>query len=514
MAKVNDKRLAFVGPTDPEFGFPLWYEDGAGVRLDLGLRPDPMTPAVGDLPSPGAPVKLPENYPDEAFYYLAESRMPAGGAGTVGRARLVLALEAAFGGAGLPDPNSRVVFSRIRVRIDDVVPGATYIVTHPYGVTGELIADDRGRAFHTEDQGIADQDFEAVLRAGLVAPFLRWATGAPAGYLGDGVSEREVVGSPFNTNFFRIDGPRVADGGGPRDPADPANVDRIQNALFTVQGRVATRLGVTPVAARYARGSDGRVVIDLHASSVPGQSVELRGAGVPRTAAVGFDCTYVARADVTAVPVLVEAVNASDVPLTRIAIPVTDLVTVEEAEFDHVARTLTVTAHSSDASGPALEATGFGPLTGATPAAPTVFTGVTAAPASVTVTSAAGGRTDRAVTVVGPSMPALPDVPDPAPVPDPPQPPPVKPQVLVSEFRTGRQQFRVSGNYAGALPASVIVTFRATELGRGAVDITGAWSVRRTLNGADSALRPAVGDTLTARVGAGEPDAPTIRIRN
>lgn len=102
MAKVNDKRLAFVGPTDPEFGFPLWYEDGAGVRLDLGLRPDPMTPAVGDLPSPGAPVKLPENYPDEAFYYLAESRMPAGGAGTVGRARLVLALEAAFGGAGLP----------------------------------------------------------------------------------------------------------------------------------------------------------------------------------------------------------------------------------------------------------------------------------------------------------------------------------------------------------------------------------------------------------------------------
>ncbi|MGL5818571.1 MAG: hypothetical protein ACRCYR_13470, partial [Phycicoccus sp.] len=113
----------------------MWYADAGGTRLALGVDPDPMTPAVGELPNPGAPVSFPDNYPDEAFYFAAEAAMAVGGAGVVGRARLVFALEAAFGGPGTPDPSARIVFARIRVRIDDVVPGATYVVTHPHGVT-------------------------------------------------------------------------------------------------------------------------------------------------------------------------------------------------------------------------------------------------------------------------------------------------------------------------------------------------------------------------------------------
>ena len=89
--------LRAVGPPDPVHGFPLWYEDSDGTRLELGLDPtDPNLPAL-ELPTPGAPVAFPDNFPDEAFYFTAEAEMLVGGpAGTTARARLILALEAAF----------------------------------------------------------------------------------------------------------------------------------------------------------------------------------------------------------------------------------------------------------------------------------------------------------------------------------------------------------------------------------------------------------------------------------
>jgi hypothetical protein len=37
-------------------------------------------------------------------------------------------------------------------------------------------------------------------------PFLKWDTGAPEGYLGDPNVEHAVTGSPFSTNFVRIEG--------------------------------------------------------------------------------------------------------------------------------------------------------------------------------------------------------------------------------------------------------------------------------------------------------------------
>ena len=50
-----------------------------------------------------------------------------------------------------------MVFGRVRLRIDDVEPGATVHATGPYGaISGE--ADDRGRVFETEDIG-ATGDF-------------------------------------------------------------------------------------------------------------------------------------------------------------------------------------------------------------------------------------------------------------------------------------------------------------------------------------------------------------------
>ena len=92
--------LIAVGPSDPVHGFPLWYEDSDGTRLELGLDPnDPNLPAL-ELPTPGAPVVFPGNFPDEAFYFIAEAEMLVGGPAGSARARLILALEAAFGGTG------------------------------------------------------------------------------------------------------------------------------------------------------------------------------------------------------------------------------------------------------------------------------------------------------------------------------------------------------------------------------------------------------------------------------
>ena len=85
----NPSRLSARGPVDPRHGFPRWYKDAAGVRLELAFDPaDPRTPAIGDLPDPAAPVSFPRNFPDEAFYFLAEAELPVGGGPRPGRARM------------------------------------------------------------------------------------------------------------------------------------------------------------------------------------------------------------------------------------------------------------------------------------------------------------------------------------------------------------------------------------------------------------------------------------------
>ena len=76
---------------DPVHGFPLWYEDTDGTRLELGLDPnDPNLPAL-ELPTPGADVVFPDggpgNFPDEAFYFIAEAEMLVGGPARVPPAR-------------------------------------------------------------------------------------------------------------------------------------------------------------------------------------------------------------------------------------------------------------------------------------------------------------------------------------------------------------------------------------------------------------------------------------------
>ncbi|WP_181037533.1 chitobiase/beta-hexosaminidase C-terminal domain-containing protein [Arthrobacter sp. ZGTC412] len=226
------------GPVNPETGYPYWYGDQNGLRLELCLDDVNVCPVVGAGYDPSQPPAIPGNFPDESFWWSAEASLtlPNGQ-----DARLIMAQEAAFGGAGEIINGQQAAFARMRIRLDDMTPNATYKATTPYGVY-EVTADDRGRVRFTEDIGCLQQPctWNEPL-SGSWGPFLQWDSPVPAAYagsIGDPNVEHTVTGSPFNTNFFRIEGPGI-----------PAPVE---TNLFAVQGKIATvRAGVDKPGGTY-----------------------------------------------------------------------------------------------------------------------------------------------------------------------------------------------------------------------------------------------------------------------
>jgi hypothetical protein len=152
-----DPAFDVVGPSgEPDavavslaHGFPLWFEDSNGLRLQLCLDQSvetaigPARPCLTEEFFPGAPISFPGNFGPEAFWWSAVAfdtfTSTVGG----GDALLVLAQEAAFAD-GVTVDGDQVAFGRIRIRINVPVPG-TYRVTHPYGerdyVVGTVSAD-------------------------------------------------------------------------------------------------------------------------------------------------------------------------------------------------------------------------------------------------------------------------------------------------------------------------------------------------------------------------------------
>ncbi len=214
-----------VGPVNPETGYPYWYGDNNGLKLELCLDEATVCPVVGEAYDPSLPPSIPGNFPEESFWWSAEAALALPGGE---EARLIMATEAAFGGAGDVAQGQQNAFARMRIRFDGAQANATYTATTPYGVF-EVTADDRGRVRFTEDLGCLQQpcDWTEPLD-GKIGPFLTWDNtlpAAPAGSIGDPNVEHTVTGSPFNTNYFSLQGPGLA---------------RVQTDLFAVQGKIAT----------------------------------------------------------------------------------------------------------------------------------------------------------------------------------------------------------------------------------------------------------------------------------
>jgi hypothetical protein len=396
---ANSGGIIEVGPVSGENGFPVWYKDSAGLRLEGCLDgADPLCGFLpGDIPDPTKPVSFPDNFPQEFFYQLASNVQDI--AGGAGRATTTLALEGAFAN-GPVKAGDQVTFARIRFFYSGLTPGATYRITHPFGIDEEVAGTD-GQIRFTEDIGLSPGVFTGALD-GRLGPFLRWdpnvAPAAPAGYVGDPNLDHQVTGSPFGSNFVRVEGPGVATAGQANACAAGAT-DCIQNDLFSIMGKKAVRAGFDIQRSVYSRADDTGGTIDFFATSdVDPQSIEIEGDGFSPVLMRGENGNYVARIHYTGatVPALT-ITNVGDKPPTvKTSTPVDAL--KGQAVWNGDTNTLTVNATSSDTfANPVLTATGFGDLT----AGVLVASNVAGPPANVAVTSAAGGTVSLPVEVAG-----------------------------------------------------------------------------------------------------------------
>lgn len=227
--------LSQAGRVDEGTGFPIWMEDGNGLRLAPCLtRPNCSEPS----PDASRPPSTPGNIGNRATYWSATATMATNDGGS---ASLVLSTRGGFLPNDKPTDDAQQVVNIIRIRADNLQPGATYEVTHPYGVETFTAVDSGARGIDfTEDVGCLMApcgDFATALN-GRVGPWLVWdaAKGEPpAGYVGDPSRTHEVTGSPMTDedgnpqNYFKIEGPNV---GGPG-----ANV--VRTDLFSVEGKVS-----------------------------------------------------------------------------------------------------------------------------------------------------------------------------------------------------------------------------------------------------------------------------------
>ncbi len=411
------------GPYTAATGFfPLWYQDTNGVPLELCLTKtvSPNPGALGGLmctllPEPGIfdlnlPVSFPGNFPDESFWFTADARAQGIGFDV----RLTIALEAAFGLDALID-GDQLSFARIRVR-GTVTNTGVYTLTHPYGVEVLDIPDVGSRAInYTRDIGIGATGIFTGALSGDIGPFLIRVDnlGNPSPivigaetYLGDPNVNQPVTGSPFGTNFFRVQGP---------------GADATSN-LFAISGKVFTGAALpTPIAldrASYSRGPLG-LQMDVFATAPPTAALSVTDSGVPPyPVTMTGDPRGHFFGQVLAPPALFGPVNltANNTPYNLASIPantvatssspVTDLISITKAEYASATQTLTIEAASSDATGPiSLNAAGFGALAAdpllPAPAQRLVIAPVVIPPAAVTVTSSAGGS-DREEVIILP----------------------------------------------------------------------------------------------------------------
>jgi hypothetical protein len=401
---------------NPNGNYPVWYQDTAGIALVQCLN----NPTMCILPI-APPFAFPSPYPDESFYFSAA----ATAATAAGSADYGADLEGAFSTGAVPvDPLvvAQVVFSRIRIRIDVPPPGGNYRVIHPYGVLDFPGVVPGTRAINTTvDVGVAAGIFTGAL-AGDIGPFLH-PSATPGGapdppivvpgippaldetFIGDPNVLKPVTGSPFGTNFLRVEGPGVGGivGGVP--------VNFVQVDDFGVMGQLFTGGLPTPLSiqsATYSRTAAGIGAVDVVVASSPFGTVTFSGTGLPAgeipMTPTGAG-TFFARVGLTSgatVPanIIVTATmpGTPNTP-TSLAPALVDKVTVTRADYDNVNQRLIIQAQSSDrsAAAPSLSVAGFGAMIPNRIGIPTlVKNGVFTQPPTVNVTSSAGGATTAA----------------------------------------------------------------------------------------------------------------------
>lgn len=408
-------------------GFAAWYQDSHGRTLDLCLSKAvssrvPGTPGAPTymcnlLPTPGVfddaqPVVFPTNFPDEAFWFTADAAI-------VDAARGIdlsygSAIEAAFA-AEEPVEGDQVSFARVRIRVDVPVAG-TYVITHPYGIEVFNIDTPGRRAINmTRDIGIGSpKTYDGALK-GDVGPFLRSVngpytetnpvSGGAEQFIGDPNLNEAVTGSPFNTNYIRIEGPGGLD---------------LRSTVFAISGKLSAVVRPTPLITQrstYSRRQGASAPIaqqDVFVLAPPPPATVSLSSSTPALKLTEADTTgnwYVQSSINPTLPTTLQVTAdnhlaiASSTP-TTLPMALTDLVVIQRAEYSLSSGQLTLVASTSDeTSPPALTATsGTGAAIGAlsgSAAVKTLTTGISPIPpAKVRVTSSNGGSDTEEVVIV------------------------------------------------------------------------------------------------------------------
>lgn len=370
--------LTAAGPVSALTGFPSWYEDSDGTRIEQCLdHTNPLCGFLpGDVPDETIPISFPDNFPEEFFYQLigAELDFPGGG-----RAVLTSGLEAAFANGG-PVPGDQMVFSRVRVVVRGApVPagsaGETLTFQHPFG-TATVEVDANGDGRYVQDIGVTPGDFTTAMK-GNFGPFLRWTPdpALPAGYVGNPDVPHAVTGGTNGNSFSTV-------AGGTTYTTDQ----------FTISGKIATNTGVQADAAIVRSNPDGTRFVDVYATT-RGTNLQVTGVDgvLPTTPMLTAGERHYARIPLTgAAPATVTVVNNGDDPVSSSQIAVTDFA-VTNATYDGT--TLRVAA----SGGSGLAVTGYGDL-----AADGTGSFTTAVPPLIVeVTSASGATVSHPVTVTG-----------------------------------------------------------------------------------------------------------------
>ncbi|MCI0911609.1 Ig-like domain-containing protein [Pseudomonas putida] len=406
-------------------GYPMWYKDADNLSLELCQSRATSTRAPGApgapaymctlLPEPGVyddalPLVFPDNWPPEMFWFLAETSIPQVGNSGYELEVYVAGLEAAFA-AENPVDGDQQSFARIRIRASVPTTG-TYVITHPYGVeTVNVTAAGRRAINITRDIGIGAQgDFSGALNGNL-GPWLRGVggpytevnpdTGASETFIGDPNLTEAVTGSPFNTNFVRIEGPAGA----------------IQTNVFTVSGKVLDQRAQTPVTlerATYSRNGAG-TRIEVFAKAPNDADVCMRN-GLALVGTPPSPCQFSLLADNNglfftqqlsqiAPPPVVVVTGSTATGGTRptsLSSKLTDVVKVDTARYDWTNKRLVIEARSSDeVVVPDLVAHGYGRLSKSGTLQSLTVNDLSQPPATVTIKSAHGGSDVEPVIVVG-----------------------------------------------------------------------------------------------------------------
>jgi hypothetical protein len=263
---------AFAGPAQAALvGFdeeaaapdlPAWFQDDSGLQLgicDTEARcAEPGAEPIEE-PEPGAPAEPVEPVP--TVYWAADAN--------VGAAAVRMSVEhmEAF------DDHAEFIGSTITAFAPQgsLPADQNYTMTTPYGTFSA--ASDGGGRLRIEELSCVEEEPPAVTVCdaedainGPIGPFLRQATGAPAGFVGDGVTASRVVGAPNGFNKVRIEGPSI---GGP-------GVNVAETDLMVVRGQIDTEAtrGIADISSSLV--SFGARTVGLAGAS---QAVNVRNAG-------------------------------------------------------------------------------------------------------------------------------------------------------------------------------------------------------------------------------------------